>query len=46
MQTSKTLIAVNVDVQAPIFQLVDLGVVGDLFAVLHQTTGAVMVGPD
>ena len=42
MQTSKTIIAVNKDEEAPIFELVDFGVVGDLFAVLPQATKAVM----
>ena len=41
MQTSKTIIAVNKDAEAPIFELVDFGVVGDLFAVLPQATSAV-----
>ncbi len=34
MQTSKTIVAVNKDEEAPIFELVDFGVVGDLKAVL------------
>ena len=34
MQTSKTIVAVNKDDEAPIFELVDFGVVGDLHAVL------------
>ena len=34
MQTSKTIVAVNKDEEAPIFELVDFGVVGDLHAVL------------
>ena len=38
MQTSKTIIAVNKDEEAPIFELVDFGVVGDLFAVLPTAT--------
>ncbi len=38
MQTSKTIIAVNKDDEAPIFELVDFGVVGDLKAVLPQAT--------
>ena len=42
MQTSKTIIAVNKDEEAPIFELVDFGVVGDLFAVLPQATQAVI----
>jgi electron transfer flavoprotein alpha subunit len=36
MQTSKTVIAVNKDDQAPIFELADFGVVGDLFKVVPQ----------
>ncbi len=38
MQTSKTIIAVNKDDEAPIFELVDLGIVGDLHAVLPTAT--------
>lgn len=38
MQTSKTIVAVNKDDEAPIFELVDFGVVGDLRAVLPQAT--------
>ncbi|HET7399375.1 MAG TPA: FAD-binding protein, partial [Intrasporangium sp.] len=41
MQTSKTIVAVNKDSEAPIFDLVDFGVVGDLFTVLPQATEAV-----
>ena len=41
MQTSKTIIAINKDEEAPIFELVDFGVVGDLFAVLPQATAEV-----
>jgi electron transfer flavoprotein alpha subunit len=41
MQTSKTIIAVNKDPEAPIFELVDFGVVGDLFAVLPDATAKV-----
>ncbi|MFV0459587.1 MAG: electron transfer flavoprotein subunit alpha/FixB family protein [Actinomycetales bacterium] len=38
MQTSKTIVAVNKDPEAPMFELVDFGVVGDLFDVLPQAT--------
>ncbi len=38
MQTSKTIVAVNKDEEAPIFELVDFGVVGDLKAVLPAAT--------
>jgi electron transfer flavoprotein alpha subunit len=40
MQTSKTIVAVNKDEEAPIFELVDFGVVGDLKTVLPQATEA------
>jgi electron transfer flavoprotein alpha subunit len=36
MQTSKTVVAVNKDPEAPIFELADFGIVGDLHAVIPQ----------
>ncbi len=41
MQTSKTIVAINKDEEAPLFELVDFGVVGDLHAVLPAATDEV-----
>ncbi|MBO3746370.1 electron transfer flavoprotein subunit alpha/FixB family protein [Streptosporangiaceae bacterium NEAU-GS5] len=38
MQTSKTIVVVNKDAEAPLFEIADFGVVGDLFQVVPQLT--------
>jgi electron transfer flavoprotein alpha subunit len=38
MQTSKTIVAINKDPEAPILEIADFAVIGDLFNVLPQAT--------
>ena len=41
MQTSKTIVVVNKDPEAPMFDIADFGVVGDLFSVAPQATAGI-----
>ena len=38
MQTSKTIVVINKDPEAPLFEIADLGIVGDLVSVLNKAT--------